>query len=174
MKNKIYRTVWTVPKYIVPSELFQNISYRLNCSKIYRTVWTLLKYIVPSALFQNISYRLNCSKIYRTVWTVPKYIVPSELFQNISYRLNCSKIVVDTTKHICMAGLIKHISSRSFGLHQLISYDSLYCVKYYLYLCIVCVRIVVLIICALFVGRGQSISCDNFLSNPIAVLFAIK
>jgi hypothetical protein len=26
----------------------------------------------------------------------------------------------------------------------------------------------------LFVGRGQSISCDNFLSNPIAVLFAIK
>ena len=24
------------------------------------------------------------------------------------------------------------------------------------------------------IGRGQSISCDNFLSNPIAVLFAIK
>ena len=27
----------------------------------------------------------------------------------------------------------------------------------------------------LFIGRGQSIiNCDNFLSNPIAVLFAIK
>ena len=31
-----------------------------------------------------------------------------------------------------------------------------------------------IIICVLFVGRGQSITCDNFLSNPIAVLFAIE
>jgi hypothetical protein len=38
----------------------------------------------------------------------------------------------------------------------------------------VCAIYVDIIICVLFVGRGQSISCDNFLSNPIAVLFAIK
>jgi hypothetical protein len=38
----------------------------------------------------------------------------------------------------------------------------------------VCAIFVDIIICVLFVGRGQSISCDNFLSNPIAVLFAIK
>ena len=31
-----------------------------------------------------------------------------------------------------------------------------------------------IIICVLFVGRGQSISCDNLLSNTIAILFAIK
>jgi hypothetical protein len=33
----------------------------------------------------------------------------------------------------------------------------------------VCAIFVDIIICVLFVGRGQSISCDNFLSNPIAV-----
>jgi hypothetical protein len=32
----------------------------------------------------------------------------------------------------------------------------------------------VIIICGLFVGKGQSISCANVLLNPIAVLFAIK
>jgi hypothetical protein len=42
-----------------------------------------------------------------------------------------------------------------------------------IYIC-VCVIFVDIIICVLFVGRGQSISCDNFLSNPIAVLFAMK
>ena len=31
-----------------------------------------------------------------------------------------------------------------------------------------------IIICVLFVGREQSINCDNFLSEPIAVLFAIR
>jgi hypothetical protein len=41
----------------------------------------------------------------------------------------------------------------------------------YMCVCAICFDI---IICVLFVGRGQSISCDNFLSNPIAVLFAIK
>ena len=65
------------------------------------------------------------------------------------------------------------ISGRSSGLHlhQFISHVSLYCVKYYLYLCMCyfCWHY-----CVLFVGREQSISCDNFLSNPIAVLFAIK
>jgi hypothetical protein len=35
----------------------------------------------------------------------------------------------------------------------------------------VCAIFVDIIICVLFVGRWQSISCDNFLSNPIAVLF---
>ena len=39
-----------------------------------------------------------------------------------------------------------------------------------IYIC-ACVIFVDIIICILFVGRGQSISCDNFLSNPIAVLF---
>jgi hypothetical protein len=38
----------------------------------------------------------------------------------------------------------------------------------------VCARFVDIIICVLLVGRGQSISCENVLSNPIAVLFAIK
>ena len=42
-----------------------------------------------------------------------------------------------------------------------------------IYIC-VCVIFVDIIICVLFVGTGQDISCDNFLSNPIAVLFAIK
>jgi hypothetical protein len=37
----------------------------------------------------------------------------------------------------------------------------------------VCARFVDIIICVLLVGRGQSISCDNFLSNPVgfSVLF---
>ena len=38
----------------------------------------------------------------------------------------------------------------------------------------VCAIFVDIIICVLFVGRGQSTGCDNFLSNPIAVLYAIK
>jgi hypothetical protein len=42
-----------------------------------------------------------------------------------------------------------------------------------IYIC-VCARFVDIIICVLLVGRGQSISCDNFLCNPIAVVFAIK
>ena len=48
-----------------------------------------------------------------------------------------------------------------------------YIVLNIIYIC-VCAIFVDMIICVLFVGRGQSISCDNFLSNPIAVLFAIK
>ena len=48
-----------------------------------------------------------------------------------------------------------------------------YIVLNIIYIC-VCAIFVDIIICVLFVGRGQSISCDNFLSNPIAVLFAIK
>jgi len=48
-----------------------------------------------------------------------------------------------------------------------------YIVLNIIYICI-CTRFVDIIKCVLFVGRGQSISCDNFLSNPIAVLFAIK
>jgi hypothetical protein len=39
------------------------------------------------------------------------------------------------------------------------------------YITFVCVIFVDIIICVLFVGRGQSMSCDNFLC-PIAVLFA--
>ena len=35
-------------------------------------------------------------------------------------------------------------------------------------------RFVVIIIYVVFVGRWQSISYANFLSNPIAILFAIK
>ena len=35
-------------------------------------------------------------------------------------------------------------------------------------------RFVDIIICVLLVGRGQSISCENALSNLIAVLFAIR
>jgi hypothetical protein len=42
-----------------------------------------------------------------------------------------------------------------------------------IYIC-VCAIFVDIIICVFFVGRGQSISCDNFLFNPIADLFAIK
>jgi phage gp37-like protein len=38
----------------------------------------------------------------------------------------------------------------------------------------VCARFVDIIICVLLVGRRQSISCENVLSNLIAVLFAIK
>ena len=38
----------------------------------------------------------------------------------------------------------------------------------------VCARFLDIIICVLLVVRGQSISCDNFFSNPIADLFAIK
>jgi hypothetical protein len=38
----------------------------------------------------------------------------------------------------------------------------------------VCARFVDIIICVLLVRRGQYISCDNFLSILIAVLFAIK
>ena len=66
------------------------------------------------------------------------------------------------------------ISGLSSGLHQhqLISLVSLYCVKYYWYF-VIC-YFVHIIICVLFVGREQSISCDNFLSEPIAVLFAIR
>jgi hypothetical protein len=44
--------------------------------------------------------------------------------------------------------------------------------NYYLYFA--CAIFADIIICVLFVGRGQFISCDNFLSNPIAVLFAMK
>ena len=63
------------------------------------------------------------------------------------------------------------ISGLSSGLHQhqLISLSlvSLYC---YLLSAI----FGHIIICVLLVGREQSISCDNFLSEPIAVLFAIR
>ena len=48
-----------------------------------------------------------------------------------------------------------------------------YIVLNIIYIC-VCAIFVDIIICVLFVWRGQSINCDNFLSNPIAVLFAIK
>ena len=48
-----------------------------------------------------------------------------------------------------------------------------YIVLNIIYIC-VCAIFVDIIICVLFVGRGQSISCDNFLSNLIAVLFARK
>ena len=48
-----------------------------------------------------------------------------------------------------------------------------YIVLNIIYIC-VCAIFVDIIKYVLFVGRGQSISCDNFLSNPIAVLFAIK
>ena len=41
----------------------------------------------------------------------------------------------------------------------------LYIVLNIIYIC-VCAIFVDIIICVLFVGRGQSISCDNFLSNP--------
>jgi hypothetical protein len=43
----------------------------------------------------------------------------------------------------------------------------------YVFVCAIFADIIVHV-CVLFVGRGQSINCDNFLSNPIAVLFAIK
>ena len=48
-----------------------------------------------------------------------------------------------------------------------------YIVLNIIYIC-VCAIFVDITICVLFVGRRQSISCDNFLSNPNAVLFAIK
>ena len=48
-----------------------------------------------------------------------------------------------------------------------------YIVLNIIYIC-VCAIFVDIIIYVLFVWRGQSINCDNFLSNPIAVLFAIK
>jgi hypothetical protein len=48
-----------------------------------------------------------------------------------------------------------------------------YIVLHIIYIC-VCAIFVDIIICVLFVWRGQSMSCDNVLSNPIAVLFAIK
>jgi hypothetical protein len=49
-----------------------------------------------------------------------------------------------------------------------------YIVLNIIYIC-VCDIFVDIIICVLFVGKGQPISCDNFLSNhPIAVLFEIK
>jgi hypothetical protein len=48
-----------------------------------------------------------------------------------------------------------------------------YIVLNIIYICVYAI-FVDIIICVLFVGRGQSISCDNFLSNLIAVLFAIK
>jgi hypothetical protein len=48
-----------------------------------------------------------------------------------------------------------------------------YIVLNIIYIC-VCAKFVVIIICVLFVGRWQSISCDNFLSNLIAVLFVRK
>jgi hypothetical protein len=48
-----------------------------------------------------------------------------------------------------------------------------YIVFYIIYI-YVCARFVDIIICVLLVRRGQYISCDNFLSIPIAVLFAIK
>jgi hypothetical protein len=38
----------------------------------------------------------------------------------------------------------------------------------------VCAIFVHIIICVLIVGREQSISCDHFLSEPIAVLFTIQ
>ena len=44
-----------------------------------------------------------------------------------------------------------------------------YIVLNIIYIC-VCAIFVDIIICVLFVERGQSISCDNFLSNPNAVL----
>jgi hypothetical protein len=48
-----------------------------------------------------------------------------------------------------------------------------YIVQNIIYIC-VCAIFVDIIICVLFVGREQPISCDSFLSNPIADLFAIK
>ena len=48
-----------------------------------------------------------------------------------------------------------------------------YIVLNIIYIC-VCAIFVDIIICVLFVGRGQSISCDNFLSNPIAIIKLIR
>jgi hypothetical protein len=48
-----------------------------------------------------------------------------------------------------------------------------YIVLNIIYIC-VCAIFVDIFIRVLFVRRGQSMSCDKFLSNPIAVLFAIK
>jgi hypothetical protein len=72
MKNKIYHTVGTVPKYTTLSEQFQNIPHCRNSSKIYHTVGTVLKYTTLSEQFQNIPHCRNSSKIYHTVGTVPK------------------------------------------------------------------------------------------------------
>jgi hypothetical protein len=66
----------------------------------------------------------------------------------------------------------------SFSVHLVFININLFPTFHYIvlnsiYIC-VCAIFVDIIICVLFVGRGQSISCDNFLFNPIAVLFAIK
>ena len=61
--------------------------------------------------------------------------------------------------------------------HLVYIYINLFAMFHYIVLNIIyiCVcAIFVDIIVYYFVGREQSISCDNFLSNPIAVLFAIK
>jgi len=42
-----------------------------------------------------------------------------------------------------------------------------------IYICL-CAWFVVISVCVLFVWRGLSISCDNFVFNSIALLFAIK
>jgi hypothetical protein len=65
-----------------------------------------------------------------------------------------------------VVGHLGYINSNLFPMFH-------YIVFYIIYI-YVCARFVDIIICVLLVGRGQYISCDNFLSNPIAVLFAIK
>jgi energy-coupling factor transporter transmembrane protein EcfT len=42
----------------------------------------------------------------------------------------------------------------------------------YIFVCAIFADIIIHV-CVLFVGRGQSISCDNVLSNPIAVLLSM-
>jgi hypothetical protein len=65
-----------------------------------------------------------------------------------------------------MVGHLVYINSNVFPMFH-------YIVFYIIYI-YVCARFVDIIICVLLVRRGQYISCDNFLSIPIAVLFAIK
>ena len=48
-----------------------------------------------------------------------------------------------------------------------------YIVVNIIYICI-CAKFVDIIICVLFVGRGQSIGFDYVLFHPIAVLFTIQ
>ena len=70
---------------------------------------------------------------------------------------------------LCYKSVVVHLVYININLFPMFHYIVLNII----YIC-VCAIFVDIIICVLVVGRGQSISCDNFLSNPIAVLFAIK
>jgi hypothetical protein len=68
--------------------------------------------------------------------------------------------------HLCLLFLV--------WINVFILQSVLFLYKYAMRIIFCCAIFVDIIICVLFVGWGQSISCDNFLFNPIAVLFAIK